>query len=84
MRAELTAFMADLALPASKPALLTTKALAVELDVCGKTVDRLRREGLPHVLLGDNCPRYVLSDVLAWLKSRTLDTKCGGLITDAH
>jgi hypothetical protein len=70
VRVELTALLADFAPPASKPALLSTKALAVELDVCGKTIARLCTQGMPCVYVGDRVPRYVLSDVLAWLKSR--------------
>jgi hypothetical protein len=70
VRAELAPMLKDLA-PTPKPALMTTAELARELRVCTKTIDRLRKEGLPHVLVGDNCPRYRLSAVLAWLESRT-------------
>jgi hypothetical protein len=69
-REEMTALRAELAPAKPKPALLDTKDLAFELKCCTKTVDRLRKAGMPCVLLGDNCPRFVLADCLAWLKAR--------------
>ena len=69
VRAELEPMLKDL-VPSPKPALMTTAELARELRVCTKTIDRLRKEGLPHVLVGDNCPRYRLESVLNWLESR--------------
>jgi hypothetical protein len=84
VRAELTAFLSDLAPPAGKPALLTTAELAHELRVCGKTVSRLREEGLPTVYLGDACPRFVLADALTWLKSRPSVTGTEAQNTSTH
>ena len=74
LRAELSEFLKDFAPAVSKPAFLSTEALAKELDVCTKTIDRLRAKGCPFVLVGDNCPRFDLADVRAWLKSRTSAT----------
>ena len=51
------------------PEYLTREALARALNVSTATVSRLRREGLPHVLVGD-LARYKLADVHAWLQSR--------------
>lgn len=50
----------------SAPALLDREGLAQQLGVSTGMVDKLRRQGLPTVWLGE-CPRFVLADVLAWL-----------------
>jgi hypothetical protein len=68
VRAEIAAFVPTVT--ELRPALLTTKELAHELRCCTKTIDRLRKEGLPHMLVGDNCPRYRLEAVVSWLESR--------------
>jgi hypothetical protein len=78
VRSELAAVLADLVPSGSRPALLTTKELAHELRCCTKTVDRLRKDGLPHVTIGDNAPRYRLDVVLAWLESRPSATVTEG------
>jgi hypothetical protein len=55
---------------ARKPVpLLDRQRLAQALDVSTDTVDRLRREGAPARLVGD-APRFVLAEVLEWLKTR--------------
>lgn len=54
------------AMAPSAPALLDRDGLAQQLGVSTGMVDKLRRQGLPTVWLGE-CPRFVLADVLAWL-----------------
>jgi hypothetical protein len=54
---------------ATRPALLTTKQLARELQCSERTVTNLRAEGLPTLMVGDS-PRYEWPAVLAWLKTR--------------
>lgn len=48
------------------PQLLDREGLAQQLGVSTRMVDKLRRQGLPTVWLG-KCPRFVLTDVVAWL-----------------
>lgn len=48
------------------PALLDRSGLARALGVGLSMVDRLRREGMPCVLIGDS-PRFVLGEALAWV-----------------
>lgn len=55
--------------PEHPPALLDRAGLARELATSPGTVDRLRREGLPEVRVGDQ-PRFELGAVLAWLRRR--------------
>jgi hypothetical protein len=50
-----------------RPALLGRSELANHLGVCRDTVDRLRREGCPELMVGDS-PRYELDRVLEWLR----------------
>ncbi len=54
------------------PALLDRQALARALGVSLGTLDRLRREGLPTVRVCDS-PRFLLSDVVDWLRCRHQD-----------
>lgn len=54
------------AIAPSAPALLDREGLAQQLGVSTGMVDKLRRQGLPTVWLGDS-PRFILADVLAWL-----------------
>jgi predicted DNA-binding transcriptional regulator AlpA len=54
---------------APAPALLDRNGLAHALGLSVATIDRLARAGLPSVRLID-ARRFVLADVLAWLKSR--------------
>lgn len=68
IRAELAAVVP------SAPALLDREGLAQQLGVSSGMVDKLRRQGLPTVWLGE-CPRFVLTDVLAWLP-RSEGLKC--------
>jgi hypothetical protein len=51
------------------PRLLDRRGLAVALGCCVDTVDRLRREGCPEVVIGD-APRFELDRVLSWLRAR--------------
>lgn len=55
------------------PALLTREQIAKALRVGPATIDRLRRDGLPHVRAGGavkGSPRFRLVDVLTWLEAR--------------
>lgn len=49
------------------PALLDRNGIAKALGCSPSSINRLRHEGLPHVLLGDS-PRYELAQCLAWLR----------------
>lgn len=51
------------------PALLDRRGIAAKLDVGVDTVDKLRKQGMPSVVVGD-APRFDLVEVLVWLKSR--------------
>lgn len=59
--------------PTTRPALLSREKLALELDVCPKTIGRLEREGLPYVPVGTGAKRYELERVLEWLRDRERD-----------
>src|SRR5687768_13077140 len=52
------------------PALLDRAGLARSLCCCESTVDTLRRNGLPTIFVG-KAPRFVLADVLHWLKEES-------------
>lgn len=52
-----------------KPTLLDRTALARALSCSASHVDNMRRAGLPTVFLGE-APRFLLSDVLAWIKTQ--------------
>ena len=54
---------------APPPSLLDRNDLAKALGISTATVDRLARAGMPAIRLVDS-KRYLLADVLAWLKSR--------------
>ena len=54
--------------PAS-PRLLDRRGLAQALDVGVDTVDKLRREGLPTVMVVES-PRFELDVVIEWLRGR--------------
>lgn len=58
--------------PPDAPALLDRRAMASMLGVGVDTLDKLRREGLPEIRVGD-APRFHPPDVLEWLKSRGAD-----------
>jgi len=49
--------------------LLDRQRMARALDVSLPTLDRLRREGLPAVFIGDS-PRFEIEAALAWLRNR--------------
>lgn len=72
---ELTELLREAALEAAagvaEPAmaLLDRAGLARALDVGISTVDRLRREGMPALWLGD-APRLELAGCLKWLRAR--------------
>ena len=51
------------------PAVLDRAGLARGLGCSVASIDRLLREGVPHVRLGSD-PRFVLADVIRWLQSR--------------
>ncbi|MEQ9318505.1 MAG: helix-turn-helix domain-containing protein [Polyangiaceae bacterium] len=48
---------------------LTKKQLAAVLSVSDRTVDTLRTEGLPCFKVGSS-PRFLLSEVIKWLRQR--------------
>jgi hypothetical protein len=48
------------------PVLLDRAGIAQRLGVGTSTVDRLRRDGLPCVFIGDS-PRFLLAECVAWL-----------------
>lgn len=52
------------------PVLLDRRGLAEALAVGVDTVDKLRREALPELRVGD-VPRFRLDAVLEWLRGRT-------------
>lgn len=71
-QAQLVALLADVAAPAPlevKPVLLDRNELARALGISTATVDRLARAGMPAIRLVDS-KRYLLADVLVWLKTR--------------
>lgn len=51
------------------PALLDRIGAARALGVGTSTIDRLRREGLPCILIGDS-PRFEASACIDWLRQR--------------
>jgi hypothetical protein len=51
------------------PKLLTKEQLAEWLVISEKTVDRLRKEGLPCLMAGDS-PRFDRERCTAWLEAR--------------
>lgn len=53
----------------SKPVLVDRQGLAAALSVSCGSVDKLRREGMPEIRVGD-CPRFCVADCVEWLKSR--------------
>jgi hypothetical protein len=52
------------------PTLLDRTQLAKALGCSLPSIDRLRREGLPQLTIGD-APRFELAPVLAWLRTRS-------------
>ncbi len=52
-----------------RPALLDRLGLARALGIGLATVDRLRRDGMPCVHVGDS-PRFEIAPCLAWLRGR--------------
>lgn len=57
--------------PAQPPSLLSIALLARELQCSRATINRLRSEGLPCVMVCDS-PRFARDRVLEWLESRSL------------
>jgi predicted DNA-binding transcriptional regulator AlpA len=55
-------------------ALLTTKQMQEELQVCPVTLWSYRRQGMPYLLLGGRSVRYNLSDVMEWLKAQNANS----------
>ena len=66
--APLVELLEALAAP-ERPELMTGAQLSESLQVSVRTIDRLRVEGLPTIVVGDS-PRYRLADVLTWLETR--------------
>lgn len=55
-----------------QPTLLDRVAIAEQLDISLPTLDRLRKEGCPFVMIGD-APRFEVDRVLEWLRSRATE-----------
>lgn len=53
------------------PVLLDRAGVAQRLGVGTTTVDRLRREGMPCVFIGDS-PRFDLAECVDWIRRRPL------------
>lgn len=51
------------------PSLLDRNGIAGALGCSAPTVDRLRREGMPCIRIGES-PRFDLGDCLAWLRGK--------------
>jgi len=51
---------------------MTKEELAEFLAVAVRTVDKLRKEGLPYVKVG-NQVRFIKEDVLRWLRDNNKD-----------
>lgn len=51
------------------PEMLTVEQICAVLQVSRATLHRLRREGLPTVMLGES-PRFRKAHCLAWLEAR--------------
>lgn len=57
--------------PANTCALLTQAELASALKISDRALRTLRNEpGFPELRITPDCPRYVLSAVVAWLEAR--------------
>jgi len=69
VREELDRFACDFSPQERPPALLDRAGLARELNVSLSKVDRLRREGMPELMLGDS-PRFEPEAVISWLRDR--------------
>jgi len=55
--------------PATGPALLKRKGLAVALDCSLRTIDNLQANGLPCLRIGKS-RRFILTEVVAWLRRK--------------
>lgn len=70
VREELEAVLADRNQTSSiSPALLDRQGIASALGVSAGTVDKLRRDGLPCIMVGDS-PRFETAACLEWLRAR--------------
>lgn len=72
-----------LASPLATPApLIDKRELARTISVSVATIDRLDREGQPHVRIGD-AKRYDVAAVLAWHRERPAPAVARPALTDA-
>lgn len=69
VRDAVTEALAEREPAADTPLLLDRRAMASVLGIGVDTLDKLRREGLPTVLVGD-APRFLAAEVLEWLRAR--------------
>lgn len=53
--------------PEAAPVLLDRAGVAQRLSIGTTTVDRLRREGMPCVFIGDS-PRFDLAECVDWIR----------------
>lgn len=65
--------LADVIKPQARPSLLSRQELAQELGCGVDLIDKMRKRGMPTVMLCDS-PRFELDAVLAWMKSRRKQT----------
>jgi len=56
----------------SAPITVSRPGLAKVLGMSTSTVDAMRREGMPEIRAVDS-PRFIVTDVLEWLRSRGKD-----------
>lgn len=69
LAAPITETVASAMSTSRSPALLDRRGLSEALGVGVDTVDRLRREGCPELIVGE-APRFELDKVTAWLRDR--------------
>lgn len=69
IRQAVDAALAEHSEAAQAPLLVSRQEMARALGVGVDTLDKLRREGMPEILVGD-MPRFHSATVLAWLQSR--------------
>jgi hypothetical protein len=55
------------------PTLLDRRGIAAAFDVGVDTIDKLRREGMPTIMVGDS-PRFQFASCIAWLNARKRET----------
>jgi hypothetical protein len=59
----------------TEPAFFKQRGIATFIGVSPRMVDKLRRQGMPHVRLSKRCVLYPKQAVLDWMAARTVGTK---------